>query len=135
MGVMGGLLGFKGARRGVFSPFSRAATLPLPFSCSAPLVRGGRPQAWVALPDTGYASSSGSVTLPRGQSPPRCRPRRSRKSGAYAPPALRKSRSGMPSVLALSARLSVMPDPGKTMRPMGRTSSSWSLRLNGADLP
>ena len=36
VGIMGGLLGFKGARRGVSLARPRAATLPLPFSCSAP---------------------------------------------------------------------------------------------------
>jgi hypothetical protein len=37
--------------------------------------------------------------------------------------------------LALSARLPVMPDPGKTMTPAGTMSSIRSLRLNGAALP
>ena len=40
----------------------------------------------------------------------------------------------MPSFRALSAKLSVTPEPGKTTTPMGRASSSWSLRLNGAAL-
>jgi hypothetical protein len=55
-----------------------------------------------------------------------------RGNGAYAPPALRQSKSGMPIALALSARLSVTPEPGNTTTPIGRASSSWSLRLNGA---
>lgn len=41
-----------------------------------------------------------------------------------APPLLRKSNSGMPSFLALSARLSVTPEPGKTTMPIGSASSS-----------
>ena len=36
----------------------------------------------------------------------------------------------MPSILALSARLSSMPVPGKSMTPIGSTSSMASLRLN-----
>lgn len=52
------------------------------------------------------------------------RPEMLRENGAYAPPPFgRKSNSGMPSFLALSARLSWMPVPGKTMTPIGRTSS------------
>ena len=35
-----------------------------------------------------------------------------------------KSNSGMPSFLALSARLSEMPEPGNTTTPIGRVSSS-----------
>src|SRR6185295_12604748 len=46
------------------------------------------------------------------------------KGGAYAPPALRKSNSGMPIALALSARLSVTPEPGNTTMPIGNASSS-----------
>jgi len=38
----------------------------------------------------------------------------------------------MPSLFALSARLSLIPEPGNTTTPIGSTSSSWSLRLNGA---
>jgi hypothetical protein len=48
------------------------------------------------------------------------------------PPPLfgRKLKTGMPSILALSARLSCMPVPGKTMTPICSTSSMASLRLN-----
>src|SRR5215468_10545922 len=52
--------------------------------------------------------------------------------GAYAPPNVQ---TGMPSFLDLSARLAEMPEPGKTMTPIGSTSRSWSLRLKGAALP
>ena len=41
----------------------------------------------------------------------------------------------MPSFRALSARLSVMPEPGNTTSLIGRTSSKRSLRLKGAALP
>ena len=41
----------------------------------------------------------------------------------------------MRSFFALSARLTVMPEPGKTTTPVGRISSMRSLRLNGAALP
>ena len=51
---------------------------------------------------------------------------------AHAPP---NRQTGMPSFLALSARLPWMPVPGKTMTPIGSTSSIWSLRLNGAARP
>src|SRR5262249_25779863 len=51
--------------------------------------------------------------------------------GAYAPPNVQ---TGMPSFLALSARLAEMPEPGKTMTPIGSTSRIWSLRLKGAAL-
>lgn len=37
-------------------------------------------------------------------------------------------------LLALSARLAEMPEPGKAMSPIGRTASIWSLRLKGAAL-
>src|SRR5260370_335575 len=40
----------------------------------------------------------------------------------------------MPSFLALSVRFSWMPEPGKTMTPIGRTSRIWALRLKGAAL-
>src|ERR1700733_10831772 len=40
----------------------------------------------------------------------------------------------MPSLLALSVRLAEIPEPGKAMRPIGRTESIWSLRRNGAAL-
>jgi hypothetical protein len=40
-------------------------------------------------------------------------------SGAYAPP---NFQTGMPSFLALSARFAEMPEPGKTMTPIGNTS-------------
>ena len=43
--------------------------------------------------------------------------------------------TGMPSLTALSTRLSVMPEPGKAMRPFGRRLSSSSLRRKGAALP
>src|SRR6516225_965307 len=62
--------------------------------------------------------SSGSVAM-RGS------------GGAYAPPNVQ---TGMPSFLALSARLAEMPEPGKAMTPVGSTSRIWSLRLNGAAL-
>jgi len=39
--------------------------------------------------------------------------------GAYAPP---NFQTGMPSFLALSARFAEMPEPGKTMTPIGNTS-------------
>ena len=42
--------------------------------------------------------------------------------------------TGMPIALALSAKFSLMPLPGKTMTPIGKVSSSLSLRLNGAAL-
>ncbi len=51
----------------------------------------------------------------------------------YAPPSS-NFHTGMPSFLALSARLAEMPEPGKTITPMGSVSSIWSLRLNGAAL-
>lgn len=51
---------------------------------------------------------------------------------AHAPP---NFQIGMPSFFALSARLSWMPVPGKTMTPIGSTSSIWSLRLKGAARP
>jgi len=55
-----------------------------------------------------------------------------RKYGnTHAPP---NFQTGMPSFLALSARLAEMPEPGKTMTPIGNTSMIWSLRLNGAAL-
>src|SRR3954469_5007947 len=38
----------------------------------------------------------------------------------------------MPSLRALSARFSLMPEPGTSRTPIGRASSIWSLRLNGA---
>src|SRR5438552_7967559 len=46
----------------------------------------------------------------------------------------RTATQGCPSRLALSAMFSVMPQPGKTIRPQGMTESSWSLRRNGAAL-
>jgi hypothetical protein len=51
--------------------------------------------------------------------------------GARAPPFAEFS-AGMPSLFALSERLSWMPVPGKGMTPIGRTASIASLRLNGA---
>ena len=42
--------------------------------------------------------------------------------GAHAPP-LPNFQTGMPSLRALSARFSRMPVPGKTMAPIGSTSS------------
>src|SRR5258708_32579043 len=81
-------------------------------------------------------------------SPKRCRDRRNRnephvgmrliaksvwRDGAHAPPS--NFHTGMPSFLALSARLAEMPEPGKTMTPIGRTASIWSLRRNGTALP
>src|SRR5271170_365612 len=53
--------------------------------------------------------------------------------GAYAPPSP-KRHTGMPSLRALSARFSEMPEPGKTTRPVGSASSIVSLRLKGAAL-
>src|SRR3954471_10055826 len=38
----------------------------------------------------------------------------------------------MPILRALSARFSLMPEPGNRRTPIGRASSIWSLRLNGA---
>src|SRR4029453_1292369 len=38
----------------------------------------------------------------------------------------------MPSLRALSARFSLMPEPGNRRTPIGIASSIWSLRLNGA---
>jgi Zn-dependent peptidase ImmA (M78 family) len=52
--------------------------------------------------------------------------------GGYAP--FSNFRTGMPSFLALSARFSWMPLPGKTRTPTGSTSSMASLRLKGAAL-
>jgi hypothetical protein len=115
----------RGAPEHLFCP-SCAATLPQPFSGSAPLVshlHGHAPpcRERLRLPARSpFRKGNGS------------RPRRNRESGGYAPPALRKSKSGMPIALALSARLSVTPVPGNTTMPIGRASSSWSLRLNGA---
>ena len=40
--------------------------------------------------------------------------------------------TGMPILRALSARFSTIPEPGKTMMPIGSASSIASLRLNGA---
>lgn len=51
----------------------------------------------------------------------------------YAPPSAGRQ-TGMPSLRALSARLSWMPPPGKTTTPTGIVSSIVSLRLKGADL-
>ena len=39
--------------------------------------------------------------------------------GAYAPPNVQ---TGMPSFFALSARFAEIPEPGKTMTPIGSTS-------------
>jgi len=39
----------------------------------------------------------------------------------------------MPSIRALSARLAEMPDPGKTMTPIGGVASMWSFRLKPCD--
>ncbi len=55
------------------------------------------------------------------------------EGSAHAPPSV-KRQTGMPRRRALSARFSVMPEPGKTMTPAGMTDSSWSLRRNGAAL-
>jgi MFS superfamily sulfate permease-like transporter len=52
-------------------------------------------------------------------------------AAAHAPP---NFQTGMPSFLALSARLSRMPVPGKCITPIGSTSTIASLRLNGAAL-
>ena len=43
--------------------------------------------------------------------------------------------TGMPSFTAFSTRLSVMPEPGKAMRPLGSRFRSSSLRRNGAARP
>ncbi len=43
--------------------------------------------------------------------------------------------TGMPSFMAFSTRLSVMPLPGKAMTPLGNRFSSSSLRRNGAARP
>ena len=50
---------------------------------------------------------------------------------AHAP---RYFQTGMPSFFALSARFAEMPEPVNTMTPIGRTSRTRSLRLNGAAL-
>src|SRR5260370_42451925 len=52
--------------------------------------------------------------------------------GAHAP--LSNFQTGMPSILALSARFAEIPEPGNTMTPIGITASIWSLRRNGAAL-
>src|SRR5260370_41978201 len=52
--------------------------------------------------------------------------------GAHAP--LSNFQTGMPSILALSARFAEIPEPGNTMAPIGITASIWSLRGNGAAL-
>lgn len=57
----------------------------------------------------------------------------SRNGGAHAPP-LPNFQTGMPSLRALSARVSWMPVPGATSTPIGNTSSMASFRLNGAAL-
>src|SRR5262245_12964405 len=123
----GGLLAFEG----------RAGAPLLPFPCCYP------PPALLWLCPVGQpphdhaathrrVSSSGLLCPPPG-SLRRIAGRGERgKSGAYAPPALRQSNSGMPIALALSARLSVTPEPGNTTTPIGSASNSWSLRLNGA---
>src|ERR1700742_3360250 len=51
--------------------------------------------------------------------------------GAHAPPSP-CFQTGLPSFLALSARLSWMPVPGKWRMPIGRTAIIASLCLNGA---
>ena len=51
--------------------------------------------------------------------------------GAYTLPTFQ---TVMPSFLALSARLSWIPVPGKCMTPIGSSASMASLRLNGAAL-
>ena len=126
--VRAGSRGLRGARRGI----SSALPAPLPFPGPSLALPRWSATGTVTLPHTRWVSSSGLVCPPPGQPAPRCRPRRTGKSGAYAPPALRQSNSGMPIALALSARLSVTPEPGNTTTPIGRASSSWSLRLNGA---
>ena len=45
-----------------------------------------------------------------------------------------KRQTGMPRILALSARLAEMPEPGKATTPTDSASSILSLRLNGAAL-
>jgi len=115
VGIMGRLLGCEGYTAASLLPFPRSYPFPaLLLLC--PLLsrrhchaRGGTLRA--------------PVRSPCGKS---------EKSGAYAPPALRQSNSGMPMALALSARLPVTPEPGNTTTPMGSACSSWSLRLNGA---
>ena len=59
-----------------------------------------------------------------GDPVPRMRwfPASEKGGGAYAPP-FPNFQTGMPSFLALSAKLSWMPVPGKTMTPIGRMSS------------
>lgn len=50
------------------------------------------------------------------------------------PPRPSNRQTGMPSTRALSARFPVMPEPGKTMAPIGNVCRSASLRLKGAAL-
>ena len=106
------------------SPSPSDQPLPLHRACGTEAV-GGRPRGLREMPyppgKPVYRWLRGIVG--RGES---------RGDGAYAPPALRQSNSGMPIALALSARFSVTPEPGNTTTPIGRASSSWSLRLNGA---
>ena len=53
------------------------------------------------------------------------------QSDAHAPPSS-NFHTGMPKFRALSARLAEIPEPGKTITPIGSTSSMASLRLKGA---
>ena len=100
-------------------PFPRR-TLPLPVSSSTPpagVVGAGHAPGYrarfVLRLSHPAPEATGRVSAAAG-----------RESGAYAPPALRQSKSGMPIALALSARLSVTPEPGNTTTPIGRASSS-----------
>ncbi len=52
-------------------------------------------------------------------------------ASAYAP-CLSNRHTGIPILRALSARFSTIPEPGKTMTPIGRASSITSFRLNVA---
>ena len=126
VGIMGRLLGCEGYTAASLLPFPRSYPFPaLLLLC--PLLsrrhchaRGGTLRAPVRSP-CGKANLRRVIGCGKSE-----------KSGAYAPPALRQSNSGMPMALALSARLPVTPEPGNTTTPMGSACSSWSLRLNGA---
>ena len=48
------------------------------------------------------------------------------------PPPPSKRQTGIPRMRALSARFPVIPEPGKTMTPIGKVCSSASLHLKGA---
>ena len=79
----------------------------------------------------GPCGGGGRGVLPK-KNGPRRRSDATRRGGAgYAATRC----TGMPSFTALSTRLSVMPEPGNAMTPLGRRFSSSSLRRNGAARP